>query len=218
MNITQRIVTLEPNEQILQRRMEAFNRRAGARVGDFLRLPQPDPRCPEFTRFTHDWGDSIQTGGMDGSFYLGHGFLSYSGGLDPGIAHTDLLPTTETKPGHVWFFDGDISGAGRGVSFSVLLRVFVTRPGADLTGVWEMHCPYNLTVWETEEAEKRGHRYRFTVSHHSTAHNAFNTEQELRAWLTKMQLALVRDITTPGYQQLAYSSVPSCYEKQTSPV
>ena len=74
------------NANILRSRLAAFNARTGPRVGDWLALAPPDPRCPTYTRFTHDWGDHIQTGGQDGSYYFSStGHLSYSGGLDPGI-------------------------------------------------------------------------------------------------------------------------------------
>lgn len=115
------------NLNILKNRMELYNKKAGVRVGDWLKLPYG-----LYTRFTHDWGEDIQTGGSHG-FYLGNGYASYSGSLDSSISKTVLLPTNEIKSGSVWFFDKDISGAGRGVDFEADFRVFELKEGADLT-------------------------------------------------------------------------------------
>jgi len=185
---------MKTNEQILSDRMAAFNRRAGARVGDWLKLDPPDPRCPAYTRFTHDWGDSIQTGGQDGSFYLGNGYLSYSGGLDPGISHGDLLLTDDVKEGSCWFFDGDMSGAGRGVGFRVPMRVFKPKPGAKLDGIHDLNCHWYLGEWTEEQVKERGYGYRFTLTLSAVSQVAFRTEPELRAWLVKARLALSRPL------------------------
>jgi hypothetical protein len=123
------------NELILKQSEDAFNLRTGARVGDYLRLPYG-----LFTRFTYDWGaecDKIQTGGGSCSFHLSiGGFISYSGGLDSGVKHSDLRETTETKEGYIWIWDQGVSGADRGVDLIIKFRVFDLVPGADLTG-----CP-----------------------------------------------------------------------------
>lgn len=126
--------TQTKNEQILQARIAAFNQINGARVGDYLKLPYG-----LITRFTHAWDDTIQAGGYAGSaYYLGNGYISYSGGLNSGAKKCDIIPTEETKQGQVWFFDGDISGAHRGVDFVMDFRVFELREGADLTGFPEI--------------------------------------------------------------------------------
>jgi hypothetical protein len=92
----------------------------------------------ETTRFTHDWGDSIQTGGCGSGFYLGEGYISYSGGLDSGVKTSDLKPTDEKMKGWIWIFDKDIWGAGRGVDFEIDFRVFELIEGADLSGLPQM--------------------------------------------------------------------------------
>lgn len=122
---------MKTNEEILENRVALYNQRSGARVGDYLQLPHG-----ELTRFTHDWGDSIQTGGSDGgSYYIGNGYLSYSGGLDSGVQKKDIRKTNKTKSGSVWFFDGDVSGANRGVYFNVEFRIFKLKKDADLSGL-----------------------------------------------------------------------------------
>lgn len=192
------------NLTILQRRTAARERIAGPRVGDFLRLTPADDRCPDLTRFTHDWGDQLQTGGMDGSYYLtDSGYLSHSGGLDPGIKKVDVLPTNEARNGSVWFFDENISGPGRGVHFAIPCRVFVPRPGANLDGVYELSCPYFLSVWD-EKSRSFHCDYNFTVTKHSMSHTAFHTRPELDAWLEQERLVIARPAAhlNPGFYHL----------------
>lgn len=185
---------MKNNDEILLTRYTALNKQQGARVGDFLKLTPPDPRCPNYTRFTHDWGDTIQTGGtVGGSYYLANGFLSYSGGLDPGIATADLILTDEVKDGHVWFFDEDISGAGRGLTFDAQMRVFIPRPGADLSGIEELKCPYWLSCLDQEQHE-RTCGYWFTVTRNAMAHTAFALKEQLEAWLVANRLKMMRPI------------------------
>jgi hypothetical protein len=184
---------MKNNESILRERLESFNR-PGVRVGDWLKCDPPDPRCPVYTRFTYDYGDGIQTGGQDGSFYFAGSYMSYSGGLDPGIAIADLVLTDEVKEGSCWFFDEGISGAGRGVHFQVPLRVFKPKPGAKLDGLWNLHCPYWMGVWTPERAREVGHGYTITIEKHALPQNAFHNEAELRVWLKKERLALSRPI------------------------
>ena len=115
------------NDTILKNRMEKLNEKKGARNGDFLKLPNG-----KYTRFTHDWGDSLQTGclrianesGNCGSFYLGSGSMSYSGSLDPAIDRSKLKLTDEIKLGRVWFFNNGEARAHNGIDFDVPLRVF----------------------------------------------------------------------------------------------
>jgi hypothetical protein len=115
----------ERDEEILRAREAIFNRVAGPRVGDFLRT------ADGVLRFTHDWGDSIQTTVRakhpcygDASFYLSDGYASFSGSLDPAIDKKILIDTGETMPGSFWFFHHDHAGAERGVSCSMICRVF----------------------------------------------------------------------------------------------
>jgi hypothetical protein len=122
------------NEAILKEYESAFNMRRGPRVGDFLRLPYG-----LFTRFTYDWGtdiNQIQTGGGSCSFHLSKsGYISYSGGLDHGVKHTDLIETKETRQGFIWIWDEGISGGGCGIDLKINFRVFDLVPGADLSGL-----------------------------------------------------------------------------------
>ena len=111
--------------EILDHRLSKWNENKGPRVGDWCLMLDGTER-----RFTHDWGDSIQTtyskqGG--GSFYLGDGYMSYSGSLDPAIQKDCFQLTRETRNARVWFFHHDFWGAGRGVEFTVPCRVYQQR-------------------------------------------------------------------------------------------
>src|SRR5947207_14894030 len=98
--------------KILAERERQFNQVAGPRVGDFLRVPDG------VLRFTHDWGDSIQTTvgskhpcHSDASFYLGDGYASFSGSLDPAIDKARLRDTGEPLEGSFWFVHLGFPGA-----------------------------------------------------------------------------------------------------------
>lgn len=121
---------IDRNVAIFNERVAAYDKKPGARVGDYLILPYG--LC---TRFTHKWDDHIQTGGNSSSFYLGNGYISYSGGLDSGVKLSDIELTDEVKSGMIWFFDKDISGAGRGVNFEMNFRVFKLKEGANTNGL-----------------------------------------------------------------------------------
>lgn len=178
------------NAAILAQRLAEFDAVQGPRVGDFIRLPRKHRHHVEYTRITHDWGDTVQTGGTaGGSYYLYGPGLSYSGSLDRGICKAQLIPTGEAREGSVWFFNEGISGAGRGKYFSVPMRVFAIREGADLSGLDELRCPYSLTCLN-EEQHKETCGYWFTVRHRGMAHTAFRTVEELREWLSANDLVL----------------------------
>jgi hypothetical protein len=121
----------QKNIDLLNNKVAQFNTIKGARVGDYIKIDSDF-----YTRITHLWDDgTAQTGGGAGSqYYISAHGLSYSGGLDSGINVKYLEPTTETKQGCVWFFDKDISGAHRGITYQIDCRVFSLKTGAPLTG------------------------------------------------------------------------------------
>jgi hypothetical protein len=110
---------------ILHQRALAYDKIPGPRIGDWVRWAGGS-----YARFCHDWGDQLQTtdGPNGGSFYLGDGYISYSGGLDPGILKSTLHQTGELKLGSVWFFHHDSAGGGRGVHAQMDFRVFDSDP------------------------------------------------------------------------------------------
>lgn len=186
---------MQTNQEILATCTAAFDLRPGPRVGDFLRLPRPDERVPEFTRFTHKWEHTIQTGGTEhGSYFIyKSGGLEYSGGLDPGVALADLIPTESTKPAAVWFFDRGLTGPGRGVTFQIPCRIFHLRDGAETSGLYELGTRYHLM----HSADPVGCGYHWTITRNSTSHTAFRTLPELEQWLTTHRYRIAQDPHTP---------------------
>jgi len=114
------------DRDILRKRVKLLNKRKGPRVGDYLRLPDG-----KITRITYIWSNSdgspysIQAGGGNYGYYLGDGYVSYSGGLDPGFKMSKYtIKRSGTKPGHVWFFHNDWREADNSVNAVVRFRVF----------------------------------------------------------------------------------------------
>lgn len=111
---------------LLVKREMLFNEIPGPRVGDFLRVADG-----AVLRFTHDWGDVIQTTVTakhpchgDASFYLSDGHVSFSGSLNPAICKDSLRDTGETLEGSFWFFHHNQAQAENGVYFKMKCRVF----------------------------------------------------------------------------------------------
>jgi hypothetical protein len=167
----------------------------GARVGDFIRLPRFHRQHPEFTRITHDWGDTLQTGGHEGSssYLCESGQISYSGGLDPGVKREQLIETEETRLGSVWVFKDGIPGAGRGVHQDAPMRVFNLRAGADIKGLYEFSSHYWLACID-EAHHRRTCGYWYLISHYGSSSTAFATKDELMAWLRKTNLVLGQEL------------------------
>lgn len=115
------------DEQIRLELLRHWTAKRGPRVGDFVIM-----RDGRLSRFTHDWGDTIQTMWHDGpgSFYFAGWYCSYSGGLDPGVNTSELVDTGELRDGLVWFFHHGESGAHRGVSCAIPCRVYRHVPAA----------------------------------------------------------------------------------------
>ena len=110
----------DKNKAILVARELAFNAISGPRVGDFYINEKT------YSRFTHDWGDSIQGQHVDtnGSFYLAGSYASYSGGLSPAIDKANLELTDEVKEGVFWFFSENQRMAHNGITVWLNCRVF----------------------------------------------------------------------------------------------
>lgn len=105
------------NEDILRDRVAIYSKITGPRVGDYLL------HKGKYVRFSHDWGESLQTS-VNGSFYFSKGHIQFSGGLNRGIKKAEIVQSGEIRDGDIWFFDQDWPGAGRGVHFVAPFRVF----------------------------------------------------------------------------------------------
>lgn len=109
------------DQQILKQRIAIRDRIIRPRVGDYVRFPSG-----ELERFSHDWDDGLQTS-PSGSFFLcPNGQASFSGGLNPIMRADKLNLSGLALPGSFWFFHHDWPGAGRGVHFKILCRVYTT--------------------------------------------------------------------------------------------
>lgn len=113
------------DQEIRDIRAKGYDVLPGPRVGDFLRVADG-----KFLRFTYDWGTEIQTtvrptsNSDSGSFYLGDGEASYSGGLESAIDKRKLRDTGEKRLGSFWFFHHNYRAAHNGVSVKIPCRVF----------------------------------------------------------------------------------------------
>lgn len=123
----------EGDSKILAERAAAFESRREIKVGDFVHFADGT-----LLRVTHVWSDergpfSIQTecGNGDSSFYLGKGYMRFSGSLRPGVSFTFMTRTDRTVKGSCWFFHHDYARAHNGV------RVQVDCP------VWDCSLPAN---------------------------------------------------------------------------
>lgn len=111
-------IDIDPNQKLLEEKLQAFNSFEGPRVGDFVIINN------EYQRFSHDWGDSLQTS-EGGSFHLGDsGRISFSGGLNPSIQKDQLEDTGEVKSGKIWFFKNNRPEKENGIEFEIEFRVY----------------------------------------------------------------------------------------------
>lgn len=132
------------DQEIVVERMTELDARTGIRVGDFLRY-----RDGTLARVAYVWDDSVQPAsvavgrhpahwslnryapGVGGSYYLGDGYVSYSGSLHRGVSRDLLELTDATELGAVWIFHHGWSGAHRGVDTKVAFRVWSVDADAD---------------------------------------------------------------------------------------
>jgi hypothetical protein len=171
------------NQTILEAREAAFNARPGARVGDFVIMPNG-----KLHRFTHDWGDVIQTWrATEGSFYLADGYASYSGSLESSIPKSGLTLTDETRLGRFWFFNHDDPAANNGIDVQIQCRVF------RYSGPWRESFDWHVTQLTPEQAKGRqGLPYTFLVTHRGTSVWACYTEPEFEDNLRRRGLVLAQ--------------------------
>lgn len=119
----------ERDRQILADRVASLDAIAGPRVGDWVIFADGTER-----RISHRWFfpadedgpeiDNVQTSHPGGSFYLGDGYVSFSGSLFLGVPGSTLTLTDELRPAGVWFFHHDWWQAHNGVGAEVMFRVF----------------------------------------------------------------------------------------------
>lgn len=108
--------------KILADRKEAFNARPGIRVGDYVKFSDGVIRRVSF--LTPEGGVQTSRGG---SFYLGNGWVSFSGSLFQPVPSGTLKRAGWQSPGSVWFFHHDYASAGNGVDAKLQFRVFLSE-------------------------------------------------------------------------------------------
>jgi hypothetical protein len=112
---------IEPDEidhEIATKRIEAYDNCDKPRVGDFVIMPDG-----KYERFSYAWNDGIQTC-HEGSFYLGNGYASMSGSLNPCVPYEKLERTDKKKIGNFWFFHHDYHTSHNGIGVQIVCRVY----------------------------------------------------------------------------------------------
>jgi len=112
------------NKELFNKLKREYNKIKGVRVGDYVK-----EKNGNYTRVTYIWPDGqVQTGGHKyGQFFLGKGYISYSGSLDHGYNIKDLKLTKEKRSGMVWIWREGMPGANRGVEYMMKFRVFKVK-------------------------------------------------------------------------------------------
>lgn len=122
-------MSLDTNDaQILRQRTAALDTIEGPRCGDFIRFANDIER-----RISHLWTEMEDYGMEDaaqtsdgGSFYLGDGYVSFSGALYGGTPIEKLRLTEDKKLGSVWFFHHNVQKAHNGVNTTLPFRIYET--------------------------------------------------------------------------------------------
>jgi len=120
--VTKRSALDEVDMMLLSKRAGLFwENHKGPDIGDYIDFADGVTR-----RISHVWtfGNLTVQTSDGGSFYLGDGYCSFSGGLHPGIATDTLTLTGNTREGSVWFFHHDFTTAHNGVYTTMPFAVY----------------------------------------------------------------------------------------------
>lgn len=121
------VQTDERDLDIIRVRMEQLNIVKGPRCGDWVDFDNGNGKRQ---RISHLWGDGSEPewdGAQTsdgGSFYLGEGYVSFSGGLDLKVPFELLTLTDQTRMGSAWIFHHNWHTAHNGIDFKVPFRVY----------------------------------------------------------------------------------------------
>lgn len=120
-------ITLDERDQaILAESVAALDQDDRPRVGDWIDFPDGTSRRVSYLwcdEFGEPLANGVQTS-AGGSWYLGHGYCSFSGSLFTGVDVSTLELTDETRDGSVWFFHHGFRMAHNGVGAAVAFRVY----------------------------------------------------------------------------------------------
>ena len=115
----------ERDRQIVWERRHSTELTEGPRVGDYVDFADGITRRVSHVWDVADWGDTAGVQTSDGgSFYLGNGYVSFSGGLYRSVNMGTLTDTGEVRPGRVWIFHHDWAMADNGVDVTIPFRVY----------------------------------------------------------------------------------------------
>lgn len=114
------VLTLDDrNQAILTARIKLLDEEEGPRVGDYVEFSNGVTR-----RVSYIWfGERVQTSDA-GSFYLGNGYVSFSGSLHDGVPRNTLVRTEAKRLGSVWFFRNDYHQANNALNVEIEFRVY----------------------------------------------------------------------------------------------
>jgi len=115
------------DELIIAKREARLNRKNEPRCGDYVIFADEIER-----RISHvydkSWGDmsGVQTsdGRFGASFYLGDGYVEFSGGLYPSVKMETLTLTDNRWLGDIWIFHHDVHVAHNDVHFRIPFRIY----------------------------------------------------------------------------------------------
>ncbi len=116
----------DKDHEILKQNVERYNSRKGPRVGDFITFSDGVVH-----RFSHDWGDGIQTSESGSFHFCNSGYMSFSGGLNPCVPNEWIYNSGQTRLGTAWFFHNGYMRANSAVYVEVVCRVFATNLPSD---------------------------------------------------------------------------------------
>lgn len=115
----------ERDRQIMRERRDSIELIEGPRVGDYVEFADGITRRVSHVWSTEDWGDTAGVQTSDGgSFYLGNGYVSFSGSLCTLVRMGTLTLTNERRPGRAWFFHHDWAMRDNGVDVTIPFRVY----------------------------------------------------------------------------------------------
>jgi hypothetical protein len=103
---------------ILAKRVAAFDPTEGPREGDYVEFSDGVTR-----RISYVWPSAVQTSDS-GSFYLGNGYMSFSGGLYSTVPTETLTLTDAVREAWAWFFHHDQREAHNSIHVRVPVRVW----------------------------------------------------------------------------------------------
>lgn len=115
----------ERDRQIIWERRHSIELTEGPRVGDWVEFADGITRRVSHVWSEADWGATAGVQTSDGgSFYLGNGYVSFSGGLYRSVGMRTLSDTGAVRPGSAWIFHHDWARAGGGVDVTIPFRVY----------------------------------------------------------------------------------------------